>query len=109
MAPQHVVRTPCLVGTFDEDGRQNMRYLWCCCAPDGDVLRLDGDTVRLDITEEDELMFCGVVSNEKARTVVLARVIIPVADGQDANGDIGKDDVVISICMKATETKIPDF
>jgi hypothetical protein len=80
-----------------------VRYLWCRRPPDGDVPRFDSDGVRFDITEKDELMIRGVVSNEKARTIVLATVIAPMADGHDTNGDIGKYDIVFAICMKPTK------
>lgn len=80
-----------------------MRYLWCCCTPDGDVLWLDRDAVRLHITEKDELLVCRVMSDEKASAVILTRVVHSVADGHEANGDIWEDDLVFVICTEATK------
>jgi hypothetical protein len=43
------------------------------------------------------------VLNEKASTFVLTNVVLSVADGHEANGDIWEDGLVFAICMEAAK------
>ena len=101
MAPQQVVRAPGGIRALDEDRGQGVRDLGRGRAPDGGVLGLDGDAVGLDVAEEDELVLRGVVADEEARAVVLAHVVVPVADGHGPDGDVGEDGVVFAVRVEA--------
>lgn len=80
-----------------------MRYLWCCCTPDGDVPWLGTDAVGFHITEKDEFTMCRVMSNEIASTIIHTSEALSVVDGHEANRDIWEDDLVLAFCMKAAK------
>lgn len=79
-----------------------MRDFGCSCTPYGDVSRFLGNAVGFDISEEDEFVVGRHMLDKEAGALVYPRLVLSVADGHVADGDIWENGLVLPIVVEAS-------